>query len=72
MLKNKLIAQIEVKIMIILILGIVISLLLLIYFYICDVKASVFTRLGFVNDEIPIGKVKLKKHFSFNCIGEKE
>lgn len=69
--KNKLIARIEDRTMIILIIGIAILLLLSIYFFVCDIKASVFCKLGFVNDEIPIGRVKMNKHFSFNCVGEK-
>ena len=57
--------------MIILIIGIAILLLLLIYFFFFEIKASVFDKLGFVNNEIPIGRVEMKKHFSFNCVGGK-
>lgn len=55
--------------MAILILGIVLCLFLMTYFYVCNLKASVFPRMGFVNDEIPIGKVELEKHFSFDYFG---
>lgn len=58
--------------MAILILGIVICIFLLVYFYICNLKASVFPRMGFINDEVPIGVVKLEKHFSFNYSGGHE
>ncbi len=58
--------------MIILLMGIVILVLELIYLGVCDLKASVFPRIGFVNDEIPIGKVELKKHYSFVCFGGKK
>lgn len=51
--------------MTILILSIVICIFLIVYFYICNFKATVFPRMGFINDEVPIGRVKLKKHFSF-------
>lgn len=51
--------------MIILILGIVISVFLIAYFCVCNLKASVFPKMGFINDEVPLGKVKLEKHYSF-------
>lgn len=62
-------AQIEGVNMTILILGIVICIFLIVYFYICNLKASVFPRMGFINDEVPIGRVKLEKHFSFDYFG---
>lgn len=58
--------------MIILILGIGICVFLMGYFYVCNLKASVFPGMGFVNDEIPIGKVKLEKHFSFGYFGDQK
>lgn len=53
----------------VLILGIVVCVFLIVYFYVCNLEASVFPRMGFINDEVPIGKVKLKKHFSFDYFG---
>lgn len=55
--------------MVILLLGIAVCAVLIVYFYVCNLKASVFPRMGFVNDEVPIGKVKLEKHFSFDYFG---
>jgi hypothetical protein len=62
-------AQIEGVNMTILILGIVICLSLIVYFYVCNLNASVFPKMGFINDEIPIGRVELEKHFSFDYFG---
>ena len=47
--------------MAILIIGIFILITVLIYFYICDLKASVFPRIGFVDNEIPMETIELKK-----------
>jgi hypothetical protein len=47
-----------------LLVGTVILVFVLIYFVVCDLQASVFQRLGFVDKEIQIGKVELKKYFS--------
>ena len=47
--------------MAILIIGIFILITVLIYSYICDLKASVFPRIGFVDNEIPMEKIELKK-----------
>jgi hypothetical protein len=58
--------------MIILLIGAAILLLVLIYFGVCELKASVFPRIGFVNDEIPIGKIELNKHYSFVSVGGKK
>ena len=55
--------------MIILLIGIAIFFALAAYFYVCNLKASVFSRIGFVNDEIPLRKVKLEKYYSFNYFG---
>lgn len=57
--------------MIILLIGVAILFLVLIYFGVCELKASVFPGIGFVNDEIPIGKIELKKHYSFVYFGRK-
>lgn len=58
--------------MIILLLGIVLCISLLVYFYMCYLKASVFLRMGFVNDEIPIGRVKLNKYFTLASFGDQK
>lgn len=55
--------------MAILILGIVICIFLIVYFYICNLQTSVFPRMGFINDEVSIGRIKLEKHFSFDYFG---
>lgn len=47
--------------MVILIFGLIISLSLLIYFYICNLHASIFPRLGFIDNEIHIDKIKFMK-----------
>lgn len=41
--------------------GIIISLSLLAYFYICNLYSSVFPRLGFIDDEIHIDKIEFIK-----------
>lgn len=58
--------------MIILLTGFAVLFLVLIYSGVCELKASVFPKVGFVNDEIPIGKIELKKHYSFVCFGGKK
>lgn len=54
--------------MILLFLGLIIFILLLIYFYICEIKASVFKRLGFVSNEINLDKISFNKHFHINIM----
>lgn len=44
--------------MVLLFIGLTIVFLGLIYSIICDLKASVFHRIGFKDNEIPIGKIK--------------
>ena len=58
--------------MVVLLIGIAILFIILVYFGLCELKASVFPRIGFVNDEIPIGKIELRKHYSFICSGGKK
>lgn len=53
------------------ILGIAVFLIVSSWFGISYVKASVFLKPGFVNDEIPLGKVKLKQHYHFTFSGDK-
>lgn len=50
--------------MIILVIGVITLLGVLIYCCICAIQGEVFQRLGFVDEEIPIWKVELNKHFS--------
>lgn len=56
--------------MIILLISIAGAGALLYYFYVCELKASVFPKLGFVNDEVPIDKIQLRKYFSVENFGD--
>lgn len=33
------------------------------------IEASVFVKPGFINDEIPLGKIKLEQHYHFEYSG---
>ncbi len=57
------------NIMKIVILGIIICIIIFIYFMVHYIEASVFVKPGFINDEIPLGKIKLEQHYHFEYSG---
>lgn len=56
--------------MVLLVMGIFLVVIISVYSFICFLKSSVFLKLGFINDEIPVGKVKLLQHFHFKYSGK--